>query len=73
MYTAVFHIPFTSAAVILLSLALMVQFSLPYNKGGRAGVMYNIILVFFKHNFILVFFKVFCGVNTLLVIFVSFK
>ena len=48
---------FISAAVILLaSLALIVQVSLPYNKTGRASVLYN---------FIIVFLRVFCGLNTL--------
>ena len=44
MYPAVLLIYFISAAVILLaSLALIVQVSLPYNKTGRAGVLYNFI------------------------------
>jgi hypothetical protein len=48
VYPAVFLIYFISAAVILLtSLALMVQFSLPYYKAGGASVSYNFILVFF--------------------------
>ena len=65
MYSAVFLIYFISAAIILIvSLALMVQFSLPYYTPGRASVMYN---------FILVFFKVFCGLNTLLIMPVIFK
>jgi hypothetical protein len=38
VYPAVILMYFISAAVILLaSLALMFQFSLPYNKAGRAG------------------------------------
>ena len=38
---------FISAAVILLaSLAIIVQVSLPYNKTGKASVLYNFILVF---------------------------
>ena len=38
---------FISVAVILLaSLALTVQVSLPYNKTGRASVLYSFILVF---------------------------
>ena len=42
MYPAVLLIYFISAAVILLvSLALTVQVSLPYNKTGRASVLYN--------------------------------
>ena len=59
MYPAVFLVYFISAAVILLaSLALMVQFSLPYNRAGKAGVLCS---------FILVFIKVFCGRNVLLI------
>ena len=47
---------FVSAAVILLaSLALIVHVSLPYNKSGRASVVYC---------FILVFLRVFCSLNT---------
>ena len=57
MYPAVLLIYFISTAVILLaSLALTVQVSLPNNKTGRASVSYN---------FILVFLRVFCGLNTL--------
>ena len=56
---------FISAAVILLaSLALIVQILLPYNKTGRASVLYS---------FILVFLRVFCGLNTLFKIPVIFK
>jgi hypothetical protein len=50
---------FISAAVtrcLLASLALIVQVSLPYNNTGRASVLYNLILVFLR---------VFCGLNTL--------
>ena len=44
MYPAVFLSHFISAAVILLaSLALMVKFSLPYDKGGRTSVLYCIV------------------------------
>ena len=44
---------FISAVVILLaSLALIIQVSLPYNKTGRDSVFYS---------FILVFLRVFCG------------
>ena len=44
VYTAVFLIYFTSAAVILLaSLALVVQFSLPCIKVGMANLLYNFI------------------------------
>ena len=46
------------------SLALIVQVSLPYNKTGRANVLYS---------FILVFLKAFCGLNTLFKIPVIFK
>ena len=42
MYPAVLLMYFISAAVILLaSLALIVQVSLPYNKTGRASVLHN--------------------------------
>ena len=59
MYPAVFLVCFISAAVILLaSLALMVQFSLLYNRAGRASVLYS---------FVLVCFEVFCGMNMLLI------
>ena len=65
MYPVVVLMYFISAAVILLaSLALTVQVSLPYNNSGRASVMYN---------FILVFLRVFCGLNTLFKIPVIFK
>jgi len=57
VYAAVLLMYFISAAVILLvSLALVVQDSLPYSKIGRASVLYN---------FNLVFLRVFCGLNTL--------
>ena len=56
MYPAVLFIYFISGAVILLvSRALMVQVSLPCNKTGRASVLCN---------FILIFLRVFCGLNT---------
>jgi len=65
MYPAVFLIYFNSAAVILLaSLVLTVQFSLPYNKAGRPSALYN---------FIFVFFNVFCGRNILLNMSVIFQ
>ena len=64
MYPAAFLIYFMSAAVILVSLALMVQFALLYNTAGRTSVLYS---------FILVFFKVFCGLNILLIMSVIFK
>jgi hypothetical protein len=55
VYPAVILMYFISAAVILLaSLALTVQVSLPYNRTGRASVLYS---------FILVFLRVFCGQN----------
>ena len=57
VYPAVLLMHFISAAVILLApLAVTVQVSLPYNKIGRASVL---------HSFILVFLRVFCGLNTL--------
>jgi len=43
---------------------LIVQVSLPYNKTGRASILYN---------FILVFLRVFCGLDTLFKISVIFK
>jgi hypothetical protein len=56
---------FISPAVILLaSLALIVQASLPYNKTRRGGVLYS---------FIVVFLGVFCGLNTLFKIPVIFR
>jgi hypothetical protein len=49
--SAVILIHFISAAVTLVaSPALMVQFSLLYNRVGRAGVLYHFILVFFGLN-----------------------
>ena len=40
---------FISSTVILLaSLALIVQVSLPYNKTGRASLLYTFILVFLR-------------------------
>ena len=46
VYPAVLLMYFISAAVILMpSLALTVQVSLPYNKTGRASVLY-VLLVF---------------------------
>jgi len=61
----VLHMYFISAAVILpASLALIVQVSLPYNRTGRASVFYN---------FILVFLRVFCGLNILFKMPVIFK
>ena len=59
MYPAVILIYFISAAVILpASLALTVHVSLPYNKTGRASVLYS---------FVLVFLRVFCGLNSLFI------
>jgi len=49
VYHAVLLMYFNSAAVILLaSLALTVQVSLPYNKTGRASVLYCSIVVFLR-------------------------
>jgi hypothetical protein len=38
----------STADILVSSLALMVQFSLSYNKVGRASVLYNFTLVFFR-------------------------
>ena len=58
VYPAVLLMYFISAAVILLaSLALIVQVSLPYTKTGRASVLYSFILVSLR-----IFF---CGLNIL--------
>jgi len=55
MYPAVLLMYFISAAVILLaSVALIVQVSLPYNNTWRVSVLYN---------FILVFLRFFCGLK----------
>ena len=65
VYPAVLLIYFISAAVIFLaSLALTVHVSLPYNKTGRARVLYS---------FILAFLRVFCSINTLFIIPAIFK
>jgi len=57
VYPAVLLMYIISVAVILLaSLALTFHVSLPYNKTGRASVLCS---------FILVFLRVFCGLNTL--------
>ena len=65
VYPAVLLMYFISAAVVILaSLALIVQVSLPYNQTGKASVLYS---------FILVFLRVSCGVNTLFRIPVIFK
>jgi len=49
VYHAVLLMYFISAAVTLLaSLALIVQVSLPYNRTGRARVLYSFILVFLR-------------------------
>jgi hypothetical protein len=56
---------FISAAVIILvSVALIAQVSLPNKKTGRTSVLYS---------FILVFLRVFCSLNTLFQIPVIFK
>ena len=58
VYPAVSLMYFISAAVILLaSLALMVQFSVPYNRAERPSVLYSCIPVFFT---------IFCRSNKLL-------
>ena len=50
-HPAVILIYLISAAVILVaSLALVVQVSLPYNKSGRASVLYNFIVFFLKSS-----------------------
>jgi len=57
MYLALLLMYFISAAVILLvSLTLIVQASLPYDNTGKDSVLYNFIL------FIL---RILCGLNTL--------
>jgi len=49
VYPAVLLMYFISAAVILLtSLALTDQVSLPYNNTRRASVLYSFILIFFR-------------------------
>jgi len=49
MYPDVLLMYFISVAVILLeSLALTVQVSLPYNKTGRASVLYGFIVDFLR-------------------------
>jgi len=49
VYPAVLLMYFICAAVILLaSLALTDQVSLPYNKTGRASVLYSFTLVFLR-------------------------
>jgi hypothetical protein len=49
MYPALYLMYFISAAVILLvSLPLTVQVSLPYNNTGKASVLYKLILVFLR-------------------------
>jgi len=46
VYPAVLHIYFIYAAVILLaSIALTAQISMPYNKTGRASVLYSFVLL----------------------------
>jgi hypothetical protein len=56
---AVLLIYLISAATLVASLALTVQLSLPYNKVGRATVLYD---------FILVLFRVLFGRNTLFIV-----
>jgi hypothetical protein len=49
VHSAISLIHLISVAFILLaSLALMVQFSLPYNRSGSASLYHNFILVFLK-------------------------
>jgi len=48
----------SSLLLFFLSLVVMVQFSLPFNTVGRASVL---------HSFILVFLKVLCCLNILLI------
>jgi hypothetical protein len=65
VYPAVLLIYLISAAVIFLaSLVLIVQLSLPCIRVGRASVLYNYILVFFRAFF---------GLNTLFIMPVIFK
>jgi hypothetical protein len=52
VYPAVLLVYFTPAGVILVaSLDLMVQFSMPYNEVGRTSVLYNFYLVLFRRFF----------------------
>jgi hypothetical protein len=47
MYPAVIPICFICAAVILpASLAIKVQFSVPYNRAGRDGVLQSFVFLF---------------------------
>ena len=65
IYIYIYIFFFISVAVILLAaLALMVQFSLPCNIAGGDSILYY---------FILVFVKVFCGPNILLIMPVIIK
>jgi hypothetical protein len=65
VYPAAFLLYFISAAVILLaSLAVMVQFALTYNRVGRDSML---------HSFIVVFSKVFYGLNILFIMSAIFK
>ena len=60
VYPGIFLMYIISAAVVILApLALMVQFSLPYNRAGRTSVLYG---------FILFFSKVFCRLHVLLML-----
>jgi hypothetical protein len=55
VYPAVLLMYFISAAVILLeSLALTVRGSLPYNKTGKASLLYSFIVVFLRVIYIFV-------------------
>ena len=64
-YPAVFLLCFISAAVIVPAFfALMMQFSVPYNRTGRISVLCS---------FIIVFFNVFSGLNIPVIMPVIFK
>ena len=53
VYLAVLLMYFISVVVILLaSLVLIVHVSLPYNKTGRASVLYSFILVLLRGSFV---------------------
>ena len=53
VYPAVLMYLISVAVILLASLALTVQISLPYNRTGRDSVLYNFILVFLRVSFIL--------------------
>jgi len=65
VWLAVILIYFVPAAVVLpASLALLVHYSPPHNTAGRTSVLYSCIVVFFK---------VFCSLNILLIMPFIFK